>query len=39
MLEVYLFSAVLGLYLEGYLYLKYISDDVESVLVWHWNVF
>ena len=34
MLEVHLFiSTVLGLYLEGYLYLKYISDDMESVLV------
>ena len=33
-LEVHLLIAtVLGLYLEGYLYLKYVSDDVESVLV------
>lgn len=28
-----LISTVLGLYLEGYLYLRYISDDVESILV------
>lgn len=34
MLEVHLLIAtVLGLYLEGCLYLKYVSDDVESVLV------
>ncbi len=34
LLEVHLLiSTVLGLYLEGYLYLKYISNDVESVLV------
>lgn len=28
-----LISTVLGLYLEGYLYIRYISDDAESVLV------
>lgn len=34
MLEVHLLiSTVLGLYLEGYLYLTYISGDAESVLV------
>ena len=34
MLEVHLLiSTILGLYFEGYLYLRYISDDVESVLV------
>lgn len=34
MLEVHLLiSTVLGLYLEGYLYLRYISDDTESILV------
>lgn len=33
-LEIHLLiSTVLGLCLEGYLYLKYISDDVESHLV------
>ncbi len=34
MLEFHLLiSTVLGLYFEGYLYLRYISDDAESVLV------
>lgn len=34
MLEVHLLiSTVLGLYLEGYLYLEYVSNDAESVLV------
>lgn len=34
MLEVHLLiSTVLGLYLEGYLYLRYISNDAESILV------
>lgn len=34
MLEIHLLvSTVLGIYLEGYLYLKYISDDAESVLL------
>lgn len=34
MLEVHLLiSTILGLYLEGFLYLRYISDDVESILV------
>ncbi len=34
MLELHLLvSTALGLYLEGYLYLKYISNDAESVLV------
>lgn len=28
-----LISTVLGLYFEGYLYLRYISNDAESVLV------
>ncbi len=38
MLEFHLLvSTVLGLYLEGYLYLKYVSDDAESVLVF-WEV-
>lgn len=33
-LEIHLLiSTVMGLFLEGYLYLKYISDDAESVLV------
>ena len=41
MLEFHLLvSTVLGLYLEGYLYLKYISDDMESVLVFQtiWKI-
>ncbi len=34
MLQVHLLlSTVVGLYLEGYLYLRYISGDTESVLV------
>lgn len=34
MLEFHLLvSTVLGLYLEGYLYLRYVSNDAESVLV------
>lgn len=33
-LEIHLLiSTVLGLYLEGYLYLTYVSGDAESVLV------
>ncbi len=34
MLEVHLLiSTILGLYFEGYLYLRYISNDAESILV------
>lgn len=34
MLELHLLiSTVLGLYSEGYLYLRYISNDAESILV------
>ena len=34
MLEIHLLiSTAAGLFLEGYLFLKYISDDAESVLV------
>jgi len=35
-----LISTALGLYLEGYLYLRYISDDAESVLVFReiWKI-
>ncbi len=34
MLELHLLiSTVLGLYVEGYLYLRYISNDAESVLI------
>ncbi|MCI8380951.1 MAG: hypothetical protein HFI07_04060 [Lachnospiraceae bacterium] len=41
MLECHLLiSTALGLYLEGYLYLRYISDDAESVLVFReiWKI-
>ena len=34
LLEIHLLvSTVVGIYLQGYLYLKYVSDDAESVLV------
>lgn len=36
MLQVHLFiSTVAGLFLEGYLFLKYISNDAESILLFH----
>ena len=33
-------STALGLYLEGYLYLRYISNDAESVMVFReiWKI-
>lgn len=36
MLQVHLLiSTVMGLCLEGYLYLKYISNDGESIIIFH----
>ena len=36
MLQVHLLiSTVMGLCLEGYLYLKYISNDAESIIIFH----